>query len=391
MAVLRAVPGSLEHANCPQFLPMTSFCTNCGAVIGGDTRFCTACGAVRENEQARVNDEARANDEAPDISPPPTVRRRTWPWWVLVVIAFFLLGLWLGRGPAAKKPLCGAPATAESGPGKMAQGPGKPLKVGRGGPGDPPDFSGGGGHSKIPRGNGPEGAGVDGDGDDAGGAGGGKSPAGDSGGASADGGGDQLKHDLRRFTQGKGDAMAGQSDDLDKVSAQGRSYSANDFTYDKTNLPRYPESVSAVVSSITYAPGGRTDTYSTGAGIVTSSSFDTVVGWYRENLPPGWHDMTIGNFQQLSGQLSVQSITQMLGGQPSGNPAASSSSGDSSGAGEDAGGSSDAAASNPAAEQIRLSLFSPPAGTKGKTSVMIVQHGDSPVEALLQAKVAPSP
>jgi hypothetical protein len=349
---------------------MTLFCTNCGAAVSADTRFCTACGAGREISE----------------SPPPGAadiaakkNRRAWPWWVLVVIAFFLLGLWLGRGPAAKKPLCAAPATVEGGAGKLIQGPGKPLKVGRGGPGDPPDFAGSGGHVKVPRGNGLDGPGVDGDDDDAGGGGGGKGPSSDTGEATppTNGGGDELKNDLRRFTQGKGPPNSGQADDQDaKALPQGKSYSANDFTYDKTNLPRYPDAVSAVVSSISYEPES-TDTYSTGAGIVTASSFDTVVSWYRQNLPPGWHDMTIGDMQQLSKQLSVQSITQMLGAQPASDPAA-------------AGAASSAAAPTAAADQIRISVFSPPAGSKAKSGVMIVQHGDSPVEALLQAKVAPS-
>ena len=81
---------------------MTLFCTNCGTAVSADTRFCTACGAVREKAEGTV----------------PAKRRRAWPWWALAVIAFFLLGLWLGRGPAAKKPLCGAPATVQGGPGK---------------------------------------------------------------------------------------------------------------------------------------------------------------------------------------------------------------------------------------------------------------------------------
>jgi hypothetical protein len=122
------------------------------------------------------------------------------------------------------------------------------------------------------------------------------------------------------------------------------------------------------------AARGRTDTYTTGAGIMTSSSFETVVGWYRQNLPPGWHNMTIGDMQQLSKQLSSTSIMQMLGAQPPpSDPAAAS------------------AAAAPSADPIRISLFSPPAGSKAKTGVMILQHGNSPVEALLQAKVAPAP
>jgi hypothetical protein len=288
------------------------------------------------------------------------------------VIAFFLLGLWLGRGPAAKKPLCGAPATVQGGGGKMVQGTGKPEKVGRGGPGDPASFSGGGGNVKITADSGLDGEGKDGDGDVPGGGGGGKSINGDDDPTSSiAGAGERLKHDLTRYTQGKGDKL-GDADDKDADAPPvGKSYHSNDFTYDKTNLPRYPDAVSAVVSSITYPPGEKTDTYSTGAGIVTTSSFDTVVSWYRQNLPPGWHDLTIGDMQQLSKQLSTQSIMQIFGAPPPSSPAAASS----------------ADPSAPSADPIRLSMFSPPAGSKAKTGVMIVQHDDSPVEALLQAKV----
>lgn len=69
---------------------------------------------------------------------------------------------------------------------------------------------------------------------------------------------------------------------------------AYDFRYDKTNPPRYRDSVKSVASGISYPPGGRTDTYGTSAGIVTSGTFDSVVDWFRKDPPPGWHDMTIG-------------------------------------------------------------------------------------------------
>lgn len=41
-----------------------------------------------------------------------------------------------------------------------------------------------------------------------------------------------------------------------------------------------------------------------------------------------------------------------------------------------------------AADRFRLSMFAPPAGAKPATAVLVVQHGNSPVEALLQAKLA---
>lgn len=41
------------------------------------------------------------------------------------------------------------------------------------------------------------------------------------------------------------------------------------------------------------------------------------------------------------------------------------------------------------ADPLRISLFSPPARSQVKTGIMIVQHVDKPVAALLQAKIAP--
>jgi hypothetical protein len=350
---------------------MTMFCTSCGNPVDADARFCTVCGAARA---PAAEPTAAIATPVENKMPPEKKQRRTWPWWVLVVIAFFLLGLWLGRGPAAKKPLCGGPASVQGGGGERAlQGPGKPAKVGRGGPGDVPGFSGGGGNMKIPPGQGGDGLGVDGDADTPGSGGGGKETLADDNvpSSSSSGTGDQLKRDLLKYSQGKGGVL-GDADDADaKLPPQGKSYSANDFTYDKTNLPRYPDANTAVVSSVSYGPDGRTDTYSTGAGIVTSSSFDQVVNWYRQNLPPGWRAMTIGDMQQLSKQLSAGSLTQMLGGQPGNAPITAG------------------AADAPATAPLRLSIFSPPAGSPSKSGIMIVQHGDEPVEALLQAKIAP--
>lgn len=308
-------------------------------------------------------------------------RRRTWPWWLLAVIASFLLGLWLGRGPAAKKPLCGTPGTVEEGGRKSLQGPGGPMNRGSQAPGDAPSLSGGGGTIKAPADSGSLGEGRDDDGDTPSGSGGGTSSAADDGaGGSSTGVGERLRHDLTKYAQGDGMQSGGADDDSATLPPQGKSYSASDFTYDKTNLPRYPDAVSAVVSSIAYGPDGRTDTYNTGAGIVTASSFDAVVSWYRQHLPPGWRNMTIGDMQQLSAQLSTPAIMQMLGAQPPANAAASGAVAPTA-----------PAAAAPAADRIRLSLFTPPADAKAKVGVMIVQHGDGPVEALLHAKVAPSP
>jgi hypothetical protein len=42
-----------------------------------------------------------------------------------------------------------------------------------------------------------------------------------------------------------------------------------------------------------------------------------------------------------------------------------------------------------ATDRIRLSLFSPPAGTPGDLGVMIVQPGDKPVEIFMRTHIKP--
>ncbi len=156
-----------------------------------------------------------------------------------------------------------------------------------------------------------------------------------------------------------------------------KSFTSRDFTYDKTGLPHYPDAIKAVVSSITYDAPDRTDTYRTGAGIVTTSPFATVVDWYQKNLPGGWQSSTVGDFAQLGAnaqQLSPENILKMLGG---------------GAAGGSAPGSLTPAPATAPADRIRISIFKPPAGSKNEPGIMIVQKGDQPVEALLAAHVKP--
>jgi hypothetical protein len=259
----------------------------------------------------------------------------------------------------------------------LASGSGSPGGGGGGGgDGDVPGLSGGGAGGAPTEGHGKEGLGNNPDGDDADGPGKGRRQPlgpGDSSSGQAASAGPQLEGDLLRMTEGKPLALGDADDPTGTPAPQGKSYAAHDFTYDKTQLPRYPDAVTAVVSSISYGPDGRTDRYSTGAGILTTSSFDTVVAWYKKNLPPGWHDLTIGDLGQLSRQLSAQNIGKLLGQatQDANSPA----------------GTAAATTASAAADQLRISLFQPPPGSPIKTGVMIVQHGDTPVEALLQAKI----
>jgi hypothetical protein len=188
--------------------------------------------------------------------------------------------------------------------------------------------------------------------------------------------GDNAAGDLLKLTAGKPLTLG---DDDEKPGNDGplrKSLSAHDFTYDKTGLPRYPDAVKAVVSSITYPDATRTDAYNTGAGIVTGSSFDTVVAWYQKNLPAGWQSSTVGDFGQLGAnakQLSPENIMKMLGAAANGSaPTALAP-----------------APPTAAADRIAISIFKPPAGSKNEQGVMIVQKGDHPVEALMKAKITP--
>ncbi len=212
--------------------------------------------------------------------------------------------------------------------------------------------------------------------DDAGtGKGGGKTKLGDD---SKD---PQREPDAKRTETGVWRLAAGaplSANGLDTPLASGNTAPSNvltarDFRYDKTNLPRYPDSVTSVASAISYPPGGRTDTYATSAGIVTSSPFDTVVDWYRKNLPPGWQSTSVSDLGALAKQLSTENIMKMIGSQGGGSAAEPAS----------------AASASAPAEQLKIAMFRPPAGSKTDTGVMIVQKGDQPVQAFMQAKIKP--
>jgi hypothetical protein len=106
---------------------------------------------------------------------------------------------------------------------------------------------------------------------------------------------------------------------------------------------------------------------------LTTSSFDDVVSWYRKNLPPGWSSSTISDLNRLGAvaqQLSPDKIMQMMAAQSDATAVKS-------------------AAETPATDRTRLSLFAPPAGTKGELGVMIVQKADQPVEIMMKTHVSP--
>jgi hypothetical protein len=86
---------------------------------------------------------------------------------------------------------------------------------------------------------------------------------------------------------------------------------APDFSLDATGLPRYPNSVTKVASTLTLHPDAPGDSASR-CVIVTSDSFDTVKRWYRSHLPDGWHEQSAADVEQLAKQVSPENIMKML-------------------------------------------------------------------------------
>jgi hypothetical protein len=162
----------------------------------------------------------------------------------------------------------------------------------------------------------------------------------------------------------------------DHALTRTKSLVAYDFSYDKTNLPRYPDNVREVASSISHLldskTGEPTSAYGTGAGIVTTSSFDDVVNWYRKNVPAGWHSTSIGDFGQLTQQATQGpsgDIMKLLKGEM---PDAASTNGNTS----------------PAAPKVRVALFTAPTSTAGSpdSTIMVIQKDDKSVSVYLQTQ-----
>jgi hypothetical protein len=343
---------------------MTAFCTRCGAKLDAESRHCTQCG----------------------LSVPPDKKDRRWRWWLLALIVFFALGICLGLLLAPKCPSCPIPDGDGAGRGRSGRSSGSTaLETGtpdklKGGPvqgsaeaaggsstGDidgsgkinPHEFSG-----KEDTGNGASHKSQDGD------------PTPDS--ASPGANGDPELHDIvAQLAQGVapgGDAVVASQDN---PGARTKSLVAYDFTYDKTNLPRYPNKVRDVASSISYVldpkTGEQTGVFGTGAGIVTTGSFDDVVDWYRKNLPTGWQSSSVGDFGQLTQQATQGpsgDLMKLLKGEIPG--AASTNS-----------------ASSPAAPKVRVALFKAPTAGAGSpdSTIMIMQKEDKPVSVYLQSSV----
>ena len=159
----------------------------------------------------------------------------------------------------------------------------------------------------------------------------------------------------------RGGAMGQGMDAQGQPQANDNTLAAQDFRYDKTGLPRYPDAVSGVASAYTYGPGGLQDVRGSSVAIVTGSSFDSAVDWYVKHLPAGWHAQTTGDLNALAQQLSVENLGKLL----SGNGQAVN-------------------ASPSTGPQLKVSVFTPPSGAANDPGVMIVQDGQAPVKILMK-------
>ena len=147
---------------------------------------------------------------------------------------------------------------------------------------------------------------------------------------------------------------------------------AHDFSLDETGLPRYPNAVTRVVSSVSTRADVPADS-GTGCGIETSDSFRTVVAWYHEHMPPGWHETQAADLQRVAKQLTPKNIMKML------MPADASDTlvpSDTAVPG-DGGGTS-------------LAMWSAPDnGVHGKRSVMVTASPGKPTQIVMSREVKP--
>jgi zinc-ribbon domain len=359
---------------------MTAFCTRCGAKLDPESRHCTQCGSAIAPASEPI--------AASDPLVPTAKKNRRWLWWLAALILFFALGFWLARLLAPKCPSCPSLADDGAGSGRTARAAGStdpesgpPDKLGNGASGEgPAEAAGGSSTGQI------DGAGkiiphdFAGKEDTGNSTVGRKSQDGDPGPEPAPtpvGGDPELFGAVAQLAQGVAPYGAAANTSQNNPFPRTKSLVAYDFTYDKTNIPRYQDNVRNVASSISYAldlkTGEHTGAYGTGAGIVTTSSFDEVVGWYRKNLPAGWQSSSIGDFGQLA-----QQATQGPGGDLI-----------KLFKGEMPGASSTRSIANPPAPKVRVALFKAPTAGIGPadSTIMIIQKDDKPVSVYLQSQV----
>lgn len=307
---------------------------------------------------------------APLTTAPASARRR----WIAGIIVAFILGFLLawflkkcpeqGGGGGGRG---GGSMSGGGGGGPASKG--SPVKLGQGS-GTPGDGGGGGGGGMMKGGGGSSGDGS-GDADQKAGS----SPSGKPGQgdqpppnevAPADVNGALMKE------LGGGDmSYGGKVNDSTPPDAPppGPVLTSKDFSYDSTGLPRYSSGVQSVASGV------ATDTVqhkkSTMAAIVTNDSFDSVVTWYKGQVPAGWSAQSMGDIGAVSKALSAQSIIGMLSGASDGKP-------------------TDTAAINAAMAGNggrSVAIFNPPNQTADPRSIMIVKEKGKPTQIMMSKKL----
>ena len=89
---------------------------------------------------------------------------------------------------------------------------------------------------------------------------------------------------------------------------------ADDFSLDATELPRYPMNVTQAFSGISTLTDKPADT-GTAAVFSSSDTYDSVTAWYRSHMPPGAKETNadVNQLRQLATQLSPKNLMKMLG------------------------------------------------------------------------------
>lgn len=350
---------------------MKKFCTACGKDLEDSSAFCTLCGTRAASAAAATPggtsaaaspaaSQTSTSEPKPDDTGP--ARRKRWPK-VVGCVLLFLLGVLIGWWLATKSPQCSPPPNVTPGDGTpmvsggAGSGGGSPQKLGKGDGG-----AGGGGGLSADEGSTKPGASgrggpTDSDGDLSGGGSGSGGGGPDDAAKGGPGGDPPLGDQVIRLAAGQPLARASDEEGPLAKDPANKSMMAPDFTYDKTGLPRYPNSVQKVASAQAF-DRGDSGAFGSSVAIATGDDFDKVVAWYQSQMPSGWKSQTIGDFAGMAAKFRA-----LLPGSSDTPPKPDLTGGD----------------------KIQLSIFTPPAGATGNPGIMITKKGDQPVLVLMKA------
>lgn len=252
------------------------------------------------------------NESAPKPAAGQTKRRLLW---AASIILAFIIGFLLGRR------FCQLNGSATSDAGQVVggghgNGGGARAQLGPGS---------GQGKNKLNGGNGHTGAATDTVGGDLNGSGGGDVKV---GGGNGNGGGDVPPGDSTKkptkfvdtLSAGFAAHMSGDLATGDKTpltsppDVRVKTKTADDFSLDATDLPRYPMNVTQAFSSVSIRTDKPADS-GTAAVFSSSDKYDSVTAWYRSHMPAGARETNadVNQLRELAGQLSTKNIMKMLG------------------------------------------------------------------------------